>query len=684
MPPYSWRTVLGRLSAGALALGLVCDPAGAGGASGPLWRALGGTTTIRFNPDILADLGIVIAGTEASGMPRKAGDLRFEASDTSDLVFDAPGGDLEALGRGELRHRGGFALALEDGPLSLLGFRLRVAPAPAVFDLLDAEGRRWFVLHHAHPLLRPERQELLLLNMDLILAPELALRLGRPELTGLFAGAVEVVVRVEAPVGFVPAGACVDNFDLDTDVELTDIGGVSQLAREAGVRVAIAPSASLRNAGEAAVEWFAAIEPDAPPALVGPHPFLALHFYRIADGAIEQIGRADAKHAFFATNTGCDCPPGNILYPGCNDSYGTTTNADRFHLGPRAELTASSGAWERVGSHFDAVPVDDFRDHGGNSEHDSFEHRLVVAEPDLETPGARYFIEAWYIAAGDIDLFNGIGRREVTPTLSGNIWTFPFADTSLSLGAAIDAWVDPTAPPAGTANTRLDTGEGHIQLAVRTEDLGGGLQHYQYALMNLDFDRQIASFSVPIPPGVAVTNAGFGDVDADGGNDWTVTIGPDTVSWQAPSGNALDWGTLFNFRFDADAAPGDATAVLGVLEPGDPATLDAATLAPEAPGLVLAASGACPGTVTASVSGATPNRRVTIFSAPSEGSDTVPGGPCAGTPLGLANPTVFARLTADASGQASIDRTLPGAVCTRVLQALDLASCRTSDVVPLP
>ena len=202
-----------------------------------------------------------------------------------------------------------------------------------------------------------------------------------------------------------------------------------------------------------------------------------------------------------------------MLYPGCQDTYGTSTNENRFQLGPRDELTASTGAWERVGSHFDASPVDDVRDHGGESDHDSFEHRLVLREADLVTPGAQYLIETWYIAANDVDIFNSMSHRTIVPSLSDSVWSFAFADAGQTLGSVLDEWVDPVSPPAGDANTVLDTGDGHVQLAVRTSMLAGPDFHYEYALMNFDFDPQISRFSIPIPAGVTVVNSTFGDGD---------------------------------------------------------------------------------------------------------------------------------------------------------------------------
>jgi hypothetical protein len=99
-----------------------------------------------------------------------------------------------------------------------------------------------------------------------------------------------------------------------------------------------------------------------------------------------------------------------------------------------------------------------------------------------------------------------------------------------------------------------------MKLAVRATDLGGGQWRYDYALMNLDFDPRVKMFSVPLPPGAAVTDVGFHDADEDPENDWILTIGR-RVAWRAPSDAATqDWSTLLSFHFTINAAP---TAVDG-------------------------------------------------------------------------------------------------------------------------
>jgi hypothetical protein len=393
-----------------------------------------------------------------------------------------------------------------------------------------------------------------------LIAPALAAMLGRPDLARSYLGVVDGQLSLEpAQVAAASAagplgGACVGDFSQPVDLLMADLSGMTQVAREPGGRVAMAPGAVVRNLGPGDVQWYRSIAPASP---VGPHPYLALHFYRLSGGVLEQIGRGDLKHTFFSTNTGCDCLGGQVLYVGCEDFYGVSTNISRLNLAPRDEIDALTLAWSSLGSHFDGVPVDDFRHHQGDSAHDAYQHRLVVREPDLQTPGARYFYDGWYMAPNDTNLENSMGHREVDPTFAGSTWSFPTVDAGTANRSILDVFVDPLNLQPGQASELHDTGEGRVHLAVVSSALGAGVFHYEYALMNFDFERKIESFSIPIGAGHVVSNAGFGDANGNALDDWTVSIGGGRVTWTAPAGNALDWGTLYNFRLDVNAPPGD-------------------------------------------------------------------------------------------------------------------------------
>jgi hypothetical protein len=561
-------------------------------ASGPPIRA--GVTSLRFASEVLADLGIEVAGATRAGVGLREGALGFDLdAGRSSLAWSGGAGDFEGFAAADLRHAGGFALSHGEQRIDLAGFHLAAAAPPHALELRDARGSRWLWVGRSHVRLTPDH--LSLSYGDLSLAPELAAWLGRPELEGQYVGVLDLELSLAPGSPLAPSaaidGACAGDFTQPIDLLLVQTSSLTQAAREPGVRVAIAPGATVRNLGPGDVPWFRAIAPDSP---VGPHPYLSMNFYRLANGVLEQIARADLKHTFFATNDACPCPGDQILYAGCEDFYGISTNLDRTNLAPRSEIDARTLAWTSLGSHFDGVPVDDFRDHA-EAGHDSFQHRLVVREPDLQAPGARYFYDAWYMAPNDTNLMNSMGHREVAPALSGSVWTFPIVDAVTANGSILDVFVDPQNVQPGQATQLVDTGAGRVHLAVATTNLGGGQHHYEYALVNFDVERQIQKFSLALLPGQTVTNPGFGDGNANPADDWTVSVAGGRVTWTAPAGNALDWGGLFNFRMDVNAVPVQSTATLTPLAAGTPASFQVHTL-PEprselafAAGLALAA-----------------------------------------------------------------------------------------------
>jgi hypothetical protein len=106
---------------------------------------------------------------------------------------------------------------------------------------------------------------------------------------------------------------------------------------------------------------------------------------------------------------------------------------------------------------------------------------------------------------------------------------------------------------------------------------------------------------VPVASTIAVTNLGFHDVayhSGDGlnigtnydGTDWAASHAAGNVNWTVvpavPAGNsnALRWGTLYNYRFDASAPPACTSAVLDLFEAGSPGSIDIPTVGPRRAG----------------------------------------------------------------------------------------------------
>lgn len=391
---------------------------------------------------------------------------------------------------------------------------------------------------------------------------------------GWIIGTARVEVDQPPPAHALGLTPCTTNFGPSVDVALTALYNLFPKARD-GVRVSVGPATQLKNVGTYSVPWFWAINPPqlSYATVIGQHPYVIFNFYRVLNGVLEQIGRSDAKHAFYSTNEDCPCAGAQTIFPGCSDTYQYNNNVNQFFFAPRNEITAHTGAWTLNGSHFDGTPVDGIRHH--SNEVNNFTHLLVLQEADLLLTNAQYYIEAWYIVQNDTNIFNTMGHCRVTPTLAGTNWSFPII-TSLATGPVINSW-------ASYTNVLVDTGEGHLKLAVSTSNPSNGWVRYRYALMNHDYDRQIKNFSVPLLSNITATNFTFYDGDTNAANNWTATLTNQAVRWQTPSTNGLDWGVLFSFAFDANAPPENGSAALGILENATNESLSVATRVPHAP-----------------------------------------------------------------------------------------------------
>jgi hypothetical protein len=310
-----------------------------------------------------------------------------------------------------------------------------------------------------------------------------------------------------------------------------------------------------------------------------------------------QIGRSGAKHAFLTVNSGFECPYsfGHVLGRTCEDTYGVGNNDSNTDLGPRSEIIPATNQWGRCGSIYDPDCDGNYNSPGNNE----YDQRLIVGESQIDTaanPGSSWLFESWYLAREDINIYNSMATVATTQNWSGSFWSI--GGSGYTLGPAIDRWVDPTDPGDNAANTELAVGEGHAKVAVKVTDLGDGNWRYDYAVMNFDFARAVTegaepnlrvvsnrgfdSFRVAVAPGATLGAITFRDGDRDSGNDWTASTAGDAVTWTAPAGNTLDWGTLFSFSKVVNGAPVAADVNLHVAEAGSPAAFDVSSLGPGA------------------------------------------------------------------------------------------------------
>lgn len=324
------------------------------------------------------------------------------------------------------------------------------------------------------------------------------------------------------------------------------------------------------------------------------HPVIAQNLFRLRNGRFEHIGQAWLKHGFFvAGEDGCTICTGDgdftKLDPGCCDTYGASLNGFQSLLGPKSEVNASTGVFPYPPCGGNCPAVDDGTD-----------RRLQVADSDLDTnQSVIYIVEIQYVLQDDCQAnprtdFNNASWRRIGMTGFQQLSTW-LSNTATGF-PAIDAW---TTYEGGVTAGSVDVpNDGRFYVSAKATDLGGGVWHYEYAVQNLNSDRSGASFTVPVPVGATVSNAGFHDVFYHSGEpydntDWSLPANGVTTTnslvWASqafPSdpdnANALRWGTLYNFRFDMNVPPDTGVVTIGLFKPGSPTTASVGSVAPRA------------------------------------------------------------------------------------------------------
>ena len=633
------------------------------------WSVAGGDVGVRWNTDILGNLGIAVEAAPAGLQPRHdIGNHQWFALGNQALEFGVVNNTVEVFTGGELQMRGGYVLELNDGNrIDLRDARLRPRrDAPKVFDLVGADGQVWFRINHLMYDLNNDNRTFTMHAADVRVSGALAARLHSPALAGQFVGGISwntSVVRTGSnalpdtvcnpfpwpgvAVPGVPGATYEQDLFMKTFPTIDVVGcAMSNLTGHCdgpggddGV-VAYSLATLLKdnvNSGSieptipgdplgtstalysATIAWYMMFNPDQDPPNSQQPPYdndqqayILWNLYRFnADGSLEQVGRSGLKHAYHANTGGAcldNCNSSHALGRGCEDEYSTGDNDNPANMGPRSEVVPATGIWGRCGSIWDTQctgnrqPPNPPGDPYGNG-NDGWTQVMKTRETQLDpavNPGATYLLEAWYVARDDINIYNSMATEQITPTWvegSPGVW-LPANPTGYRLGPAIDRWVDPTNPPANSENTELAPAEGgHVKVAVKATDLGGGNWRYDYAVVNLDFSRAVVvppdngydprvvsnqgfdSFSIPLTAGSSVIATSFRDNANTGDQPWTVTVGSDNVTWNS-AGTTLDWGSMYAFSVTTNVAPGSGSASLHVALAGSPAAYDVASLVP--------------------------------------------------------------------------------------------------------
>ena len=410
---------------------------------------------------------------------------------------------------------------------------------------------------------------------------------------------IDRVVRGETKSIVLPpmqhaVGPGVPNLVPGPDVIVGDVEDVEQFGSAVGTQVGLAIGTDSCDNGDQPVNWFAMPDTD--------HPVVPQNLYRMSGGAnndarFEQIGQSWMKHTFLALqegicgfcNTNPPCNPGPQLCPGCSDPYTSGLNGDQGSIGSRAWVNPFTGSFPSTANN-----------HSGHS-HNGVSHRILVETNDLipgQNSGASYFGEAAYVSPHEYtwcqshptqcNMFNNYSYRRFSVTGGPTFFNFPAAGSTVRMQPAIQAWaatnatVNQIEPAPGN--------DGIWLMGYKITNPSAGVWHYEYALFNMNLDRGIQSFSVPLSAGVNVSNIGFhappqhpgwahDGTQGDAGYSsapWSVTQAADSIAWntetfaQNQNANAIRWGTLYNFRFDADQPPQAANATVGFFKTGSP------------------------------------------------------------------------------------------------------------------
>jgi hypothetical protein len=501
----------------------------------------------------------------------------------------------------------GYSLPVSLGA-SIRQLGVEKLPSGAAFDLAVRDEKTGFVFFNVEGDQYDYDANARLLSITggrLLVSNEFAKALGRASDTGAVAGEISIGATMEPieinhldengnvksaslPPLNVPLPGTVPGPDVIVG-ELLDF--VQSQTGSVGGRVGLALGTDACNKGTENVDWFALPSND--------HPFIPQNVYRRSGGAdnterFEQIGQSWGKHAFAAASSntcgfGCNGVGGDHLGSGCSDAYGAGLNGSQGGIGSRAWVNPFTGSFPSGST---------ANDHSGHS-HDVTSHRMLVDVNDLNTslnPGATYFAEAEYIVPHEgtwcqshpdqCNMYNNASYRPYTVTGINQPFSFAGAGATVREHPAIMAWTGATVnqiqPAPGT--------DGIWFMGYKVTNPTTGVWHYEYALYNQNLDRAIQSFSVPVGPGVNISNIGFhappqqpgflhdgtqGDAGYSSAQ-WNVTQDASSITWssetfaQNQNANAIRFGTLYNFRFDADQPPNPTNAMVGYFKTGSP------------------------------------------------------------------------------------------------------------------
>ena len=347
--------------------------------------------------------------------------------------------------------------------------------------------------------------------------------------------------------------------------DVTDYGSVGDLS-------AFAVGTYSCNIGTEPLEWISSNNR---------HPVISQNLYQINNGMIRQLGQSWLKHGFFALQNDLCCSTciagtSEYLGVGCADPYSAGLNGSQTGLGPKFEVNPHTGVYP--------YPPTDLNNSGNSV------YKRLQARHSALALGGQFVVEGHYIAQDDAasgNQNNNASWRPVGISGSGTNWSMSLQGSTQREDPAIRAWkyYDDSVQ---LVDHQLQQ-DGLVILGCRVVENSNGTWTYQYAIQNLNSERAVRSFTVPIASGATVTSVGFHDVDYHSGEpfdttDWNAQVTSNSVQWSTENyasnqnANALRWGTLYNFSFTTDASPDTGSVLMGLFKPGPGADVESVVI----------------------------------------------------------------------------------------------------------
>ncbi|MBM4108246.1 MAG: hypothetical protein FJ255_05465 [Phycisphaerae bacterium] len=373
---------------------------------------------------------------------------------------------------------------------------------------------------------------------------------------------------VAVGLGLVAAGAAQGQLVSGPDIVHDNIQDIANYGAGAGGILGYAIGSNTCNIGNTSLAWNN-----------NGTPGLAMNAYRLHNGRLMQIGMSWVKLACCVANGGgctsmsgqtLTCGSGFGLRPGCKDVYSASWNGGQSRLAQRSSINPFARTFGAYNS--------------GSG--DAAFKRLQIAPGDIGLAGAQYYAEGVYVCTDENpnNVWNNATYRPVT-----------FSGTNMAVTGtrqmgmpAIKAWE--AADPTVVVKTANAPSEGIYYFAAKTVNLAAGWTRYEYAVFNLNSHIAGGSYRIPLPPGAQIRNIGFSAPPYHSGEvysnaPWVADIDSCSINFRSPqtfaqnaNANALRWGTMYNFWFEATAAPGSGSNTLGFFRPHSPSSMSSGSL----------------------------------------------------------------------------------------------------------